>query len=46
GATREALSRALARLEDSGWISMDNRTITILNRERLTALSEGDLKLK
>ncbi|WP_243438155.1 Crp/Fnr family transcriptional regulator [Fundidesulfovibrio soli] len=46
GATREALSRALARLEDSGWISMDNRTITILDRERLEALSEGDLKLK
>jgi len=46
GATREALSRALARLEDSGWISMDNRTITILDPDKLTALSEGDLKLK
>ena len=46
GATREALSRALARLADFGLIAMDNRTITILDREGLSALAEGDAKLK
>lgn len=46
GATREALSRALGRLADSGLIAMDNRTITILDRERMNALAEGDAKLK
>lgn len=46
GATREALSRALAKLEDQGFISMDNRTITIADRERLWELAEGEIKLK
>ena len=46
GATREALSRALAKLEDQGFISMDNRTITIVDRARLGDLAEGDTKLK
>jgi len=46
GATREALSRALAKLEDQGFIAMDNRTITIVDRDRLTELAEGDSKLK
>jgi len=46
GATREALSRALARLEDQKLIRMDNRTITILDRDHLWRLAEGELKLK
>ena len=46
GATREALSRALAKLEDQGLITMDNRTITIIDRERLWELAEGEIKLK
>lgn len=46
GATREALSRALAKLEDQGFISMDNRTITIADRDRLWDLAEGEIKLK
>jgi len=46
GATREALSRALAKLEDQGFISMDNRTITIEDRDRLWDLAEGETKLK
>jgi len=46
GATREALSRSLAKLGDQGFIAMDNRTITIINRDRLSALAEGGLKLK
>lgn len=46
GATREALSRALARLEDAGCIAMDNRSITIRDRDRLDSVSEGELKLK
>ena len=46
GATREALSRSLARLEDQGLIRMDNRTISIRDRERLSSLAEGELKLK
>jgi CRP/FNR family transcriptional regulator len=46
GSTREALSRALARLADQGLITMDNRTITIADRDRLQALAEGEMKLK
>jgi len=46
GATREALSRSLARLEDQGLIHMDNRTISILDHDRLWSLAEGELKLK
>lgn len=46
GATREALSRALAKLEDQGYISMDNRTITLLDKDQLSALAEGEVKLK
>lgn len=46
GATREALSRALAKLEDQGFISMNNRAITIVDRARLEDLAEGDIKLK
>ncbi len=46
GSTREALSRSLARLEDQGLIAMDNRTITILDREQLAELAEGNAKLK
>jgi len=46
GATREALSRSLAKLEDQGFIAMDNRTITILDRDRLSGLAEGETKLK
>jgi CRP/FNR family transcriptional regulator len=46
GATREALSRALAKLGDQGLIAMDNRTITIKDRELLEELSEGGFKLK
>lgn len=46
GATREALSRALAKLGDQGLIVMDNRTITIKDRELLEELSEGGFKLK
>ena len=46
GSTREALSRALAKLEDAGLIAMDNRAITILDALQLAALSEGEFKLK
>jgi len=46
GSTREALSRALAKLEDQGFIAMDNRTITLLDKEHLSALAEGEKKLK
>jgi len=46
GATREALSRALAKLEDQGFITMDNRTITINDSDRLWELAEGEIKLK
>uniref|UniRef100_A0A7C4EJK1 Crp/Fnr family transcriptional regulator n=1 Tax=Fundidesulfovibrio putealis TaxID=270496 RepID=A0A7C4EJK1_9BACT len=46
GSTREALSRSLARLEDQGLIAMDNRTITILDREQLAELAEGNARLK
>jgi len=46
GATREALSRSLARLEDQELIRMDNRTISILDRDRLWNLAEGEFKLK
>lgn len=46
GSTREALSRSLAKLEDQGFITMDNRTITITDRDRLWELAEGDIKLK
>ncbi|GFK93854.1 CRP-like cAMP-activated global transcriptional regulator [Fundidesulfovibrio magnetotacticus] len=46
GATREALSRALARLEDQGYITMRGRNITIEDFERLRELSEGETRLK
>jgi len=46
GATREALSRALARLEDQGFITMRGRNITIEDFERLRELSEGETRLK
>lgn len=46
GSTREALSRALARLADQGLIAMENRTITILDRDQLTELADGNAKLK
>ena len=46
GATREALSRALAKLEDQGYIAMENRTITLLEKDSLSALAEGEAKLK
>jgi len=46
GATREALSRSLAGLEDQGLIHMENRTISILDHSRLWSLAEGELKLK
>ncbi|GAB6037961.1 Crp/Fnr family transcriptional regulator [Fundidesulfovibrio butyratiphilus] len=46
GSTREALSRTLARLADAGLIAMDNRTITLLDKERLESLAEGEAKLR
>lgn len=46
GSTREALSRTLARLEDAGLITMENRTITLLDIKRLESLSEGEAKLR
>jgi len=46
GATREALSRALARLAEQGIIEMDNRSITIKDLDQLRDVAEGDLKLK
>lgn len=46
GATREALSRALAKLEDQGFIAMDNRTITIVDRDGLRDVADGEVKLK
>jgi len=46
GSTREALSRTLSRLEDSGLIAMENRTITLRDKDRLEALAEGEAKLR
>jgi CRP/FNR family transcriptional regulator len=46
GATREAVSRALAKLAEAGVIAMDNRMITILDMARLKDLAEGLAKLK
>lgn len=46
GATREALSRALAKLEDQGFIAMANRTITIVDRDGLRDVADGEVKLK
>jgi CRP/FNR family transcriptional regulator len=41
GTARETLSRALAKLVETGAITMEGRTITITDREYLTALAEG-----
>ncbi len=41
GTARETLSRALAKLTESGAIRMDGRMIVIEDREFLTALAEG-----
>jgi len=41
GTTQETLSRTLRRMADTGIISMDRRTITILSDGRLEDLAEG-----
>ncbi len=42
GATPEALSRAIRKMSNAGILAMDGRSIRILDREALDALSEGD----
>ncbi len=42
GATPEALSRAIRRMSNAGILTMDGRSIRILDREGLVALAEGE----
>lgn len=42
GATPEALSRAVRKMSNAGILTMDGRTIRILDREALEALAEGE----
>ncbi len=42
GATRETVSRALRLMRQLGWISTDNRKITVLDPEALRRRSRGD----
>ena len=42
GATPEALSRAVRKMSNAGILTMDGRTIRILDREALEELAEGE----
>jgi Bacterial regulatory proteins, crp family. len=42
GSTPEALSRALTKMAHDKLITVDKRTITVLNRDDLKALADGD----
>ncbi|MCE5266095.1 MAG: Crp/Fnr family transcriptional regulator [Deltaproteobacteria bacterium] len=42
GATPEALSRALRRMSEAGMLTVDGRSVRILNREALGELAEAD----
>lgn len=42
GATPEALSRALRKMSDAGMLTVEGRTIRILDRKGLDELAEGD----